>query len=254
MKLTIIGSGTAAPEPGRACSGYLVESAGARLLLDCGAGIVHAMARLSAPWAALDHLVITHFHNDHIGDIPMLLFALKWGVRERRTTPLTLWAPHGIHERLKAMEAAFGDHVADPGFPVIVREVAPDEAFDLGGLTVQATSTPHTDTSLAYRLDHGNGSLGYTGDTGPSEPLARFMEGVDVLVAECSLPDDDAIPTHLSPSSLAALASRAAPGRLVVTHVYPQLEALDPVARVREAGWEGPTVRAADGLGIVVAP
>lgn len=247
MKLTIVGSGTAAPEAGRVCSGYWVEADDGRLLLDCGAGVVHGMARLRLSWPELDHLLITHFHNDHIGDVPMLLFALKHGVRPPREKPLSVWAPHGIGERMKAMEAAFGDHVADPGFPVVIREVAPGDDFAIGGLAVRAVSTPHTDRSLAYRLTDDAVSLGYTGDTGPSAAVGTMMAGVDTLIAECSLPDDDAIETHLSPSSLAAMARRAAPGRLVVTHVYPQLDALGAVGRVRAAGWEGETIRAEDG-------
>jgi ribonuclease BN (tRNA processing enzyme) len=252
LKLTVVGSGTAAPEAGRVCSGYWVESAEGSLLLDCGAGVVHGMARLGLPWASLDHLLITHFHNDHIGDVPMLLFALKWGVQGGRTAPLTLWASHGIHGRLRAMRAAFGDHVADPGFPVLVREVEPGETFTAAGLSVRTTGTPHTEHSMAFRLEGGDSAVGYTGDTGPSEAVAALMKGVDVLVAECSLPDDLVGAGHLSPSSLAALVNRAEPGQLVVTHVYPQLDALDPVARVREAGWAGEILRARDGLELEV--
>lgn len=216
--------------------------------MDCGAGVVHGMARLGLDWPRLDHLLISHFHNDHIGDIPMLFFALKWGVVERRTTPLTVWAPRGIQGRLRAMAAAFGDHVADPGFPVVVRQVAPGDRFEVGAIAVTAASTPHTDESLAYRLEHDAGVLGYTGDTGPSVEVARFLAGCDLLVAECSLPDDAAMATHLTPSSLAAMAAEARPDRVVVAHVYPQLEALDPLARIREAGWEGELIRARDGL------
>jgi len=247
-----VGSGTAAPEADRVCSGYWVEAAGTRILLDCGAGVVHGMARLGLPWPHLDHLILTHFHNDHIGDVPMLFFALKWGVAERRTKPLTVWAPHGIQERLRAMAAAFGDHVAEPGFPVVVREVGPGDAFGAGPVRVQAAATPHTDHSLAYRLEHGGAALGYTGDTGPSMEVGRFMAGCDVLIAECSLPDDQAMPSHLTPSSLAALAAEARPVRLLVTHVYPQLEALGPAARIREAGYGGETIRARDGLALAV--
>ena len=253
MKLTVVGSGTAAPEAGRVCPGFWVEADDERLLLDCGAGVVHSMARLAVDWPALDHLLITHFHNDHIGDIPMLLFALKHGVRPARTKALTIWAPRGIRERLRAMEAAFGDHVADPGFPVVIREVSARASFDVGRVGVRASATPHTDVSLAYRLQQNGASLGYTGDTGPSEAVGAFMEGVDVLLAECSLPDELAIETHLSPSSLAELAARARPGRLVVTHVYPPLDAVGPVERIRAAGWDGPTVRATDGLEVDVA-
>ena len=178
----------------------------------------------------------------------MLFFALKWGVAEQRATPLTVSAPEGIQERLEAMEAAFGDHVGDPGFPVVVREVSPGESFEVGPTKVKAAATPHTAESLAYRIEHQGEALGFTGDTGPSADVARFLADCDLMIAECSLPDSDAKPTHLTPSSLAEMAREARPKRLVVSHVYPQLDALDPLARIRAAGWDGPMTRARDGL------
>ncbi len=251
-KLTVVGCGTAAPEPQRVCSGYWLESGGERLLMDCGPGVVHGMARHGLPWPHLDHLLISHFHNDHIGDIPMLLFALKWGTRERRTAPLTVWAPEGMQSRLTAMAAAFGGHVADPGFPLVVRQVGPGDDFQIGPFQVAAAKTPHTAESLCYTVADGAGAIGYTGDTGPSMDVAHFMAGCDVMIAECSLPDDSAIPSHLSPSSLAEMAEAAAPGRLLVAHVYPWLDALDPLGLLRQAGYGGAAIRARDGLELTV--
>lgn len=254
MKLTVVGSGTAAPERERVCSGYWIESGATRLLMDCGAGVVHGMARHGLPWGRLEHLLLSHFHTDHIADVPMLLFALKWGTEEGRSAPLTIWAPHGFGDRLRAMATAFGDHVADPGFPLEVREVSAGERFDAGPVSVTVAATPHTDHSVAYRLEQGDTAIGYTGDTGPSEDVAGFLSDCDLLVAECSLPDEAAVAGHLTPSSLAAMAGAAAPGRLVVTHVYPQLDALDPLARIRDAGWDGAMVRARDGMELSVGP
>jgi ribonuclease BN (tRNA processing enzyme) len=252
VRLTVVGSGTAAPEPDRVGSGYWVDAADTRILLDCGPGTVQRMARLGLPWQRLDHLVLSHFHTDHTAGLPVLLFALKWGVAERRSAPLVLWAPHGIRDRLRAMAAAFGDHMDDPGFPFVIREIGPGEAFEAGPVRIATTATPHTDVSLAFRLEHGGVALGYTGDTGPSDDVARLMAGSDLLIAECSLPDAMAKDTHLTPSTLAAMARTAGPARLLVTHVYPPLEALDPVARIREAGWDGATTRARDGLRVTV--
>jgi ribonuclease BN (tRNA processing enzyme) len=247
MRVTIVGSGTAAPEPDRACSGYFVEHDDTRLLLDCGPGVVHHLARFELPWQRLDHVFITHFHNDHTGDLPMLLFARKWGGGPPRSEPLHLWGPRGLRERLRAMAAAFGDHVVDPGFPLVIRELAPGDEVAVGGVGVRAAKTVHTDESLCYRLETPGASFGYTGDTGPSDAVAAFMAGVDLLLSECSVPDDVEMDTHLTPRGLAALAGAAAPGRLLVTHVYPQLDRQDVLGRIRAAGWHGPTLRAADG-------
>lgn len=252
MRVTVIGSGTAAPDPDRVGSAFLIEAAGTTALLDCGPGAVHHLARFRAPWAVLDHLVISHFHNDHTGDIPMLLFAMKWGVAEQRDRPLRIWGPDGLKARLGHMAAAFGDHVADPGFPVTVTELSPEGRVDLApGLTLAWTPTPHADPSLAFRLDAGtDAAVGYTGDTGASEDVARFLAGVDLMIAECSVPDDEAMDTHLTPSRLAAMATTARPRQLLVSHVYPSLDRRDVAALVRDAGWDGPTTRAADGMRI----
>lgn len=254
MRVTVAGSGTAAPEPDRVCSGYFVRAGGSRLLMDCGPGVVHHLARFGLAWAGIDHLLITHFHNDHIGDIPMLLFAMKWGVPEARTRPLTLWGPAGLRQRLRSMAVAFGDHVADPGFPVDVREVEPGQGGVMDDVGFQTVKTPHTDESMAFRLEHDGVAIGYTGDTGYSDAVAHFLVGVHVMIAECSLPDDEAIDTHLTPSRLAAMATAADPGRLLVTHVYPQLARQDVAGLLREAGWTGTTVRAEDGLALAAGP
>lgn len=233
------------------CSGYFLDDGGTRVLLDCGPGVVHHLARFGLPWPELDHVAITHFHNDHLGDLPMLLFALKWGVERRRTAPLTLWGPAGLKERLSRLGEALGDHVTDPGFPLDVRELEPGAAARLGaGLELRTAKTPHTGESLAFRLAGSGGDLGYTGDTGPSEGVARFLAGCRVLIAECSLPDEAGIPTHLTPASLAAMARIAAPGRLLIAHVYPSLEAQEPLRLLREAGWRGASTRAIDGLAL----
>ena len=46
MRLTTIGTGTAAPSRGRVQSGYLVDAGDVQLLMDCGSGITTRMADL----------------------------------------------------------------------------------------------------------------------------------------------------------------------------------------------------------------
>ena len=77
MRLTTVGTGTAAPSAGRVQSGHLIETDGVRLLLDCGSGIATRLADIGAPWSEITHLAISHFHADHVVDVPTLLYAWR---------------------------------------------------------------------------------------------------------------------------------------------------------------------------------
>jgi len=112
-------------------------------------------------------------------------------------------------------------------------ELGPDEAHDLGdGVVLETCATPHTDGSLAFGVRTSSGRVVYTGDTGPSEALAEFARGCDLLITECSLPDARAIDTHLSPASAAALVRAAGAARVVLTHCYPVFGDEDPATTV----------------------
>ena len=113
--------------------------------------------------------------------------------------------------------------------------------------------TPHTDESVAYRVRGDWGVVGYTGDTGPSAEVARFLAGCDVLVAECALTDPPTMERHLSPALVAELAGVAGPELLVLTHVYPDQSPEEAAMRVSER-YGGRVVAARDGMRIVLGP
>jgi ribonuclease BN (tRNA processing enzyme) len=264
MNLTIAGCGSGAPDGERVCSGYLVEGEDVVVLLDCGPGVVHSMARHGMPWQNITYLVLSHFHNDHIGDVPYLFFALKHGVQQPREEPLTIIGPKGTRRMVENMAQLFGDHMRDPGFTLRVREITPappgeaaaesaERQLELGpAVRLTATRARHTDEALAYRLDSHASSLGYTGDTGYDEDVAAFLKGVDLAICECALPDEEAMETHLTPEQLARMAGLMQPGRIVVTHAYPQLDRKAVPKLLKKHGWKGKAIVAADGLQVTV--
>ena len=238
MLLTCIGTGTAVPEPDRVCSGFLLEGHGLRMLFDCGPGVVHGMARLGLEWQTITHVCLTHFHNDHIGDVPMLFFAWKHGMRPQRTAPLIVFGPKGTKRKLVRMAKLFGDHISEPPFELEIHELTDPAEMRLNDVAeISVRRTPHTDRSIAFRLEVSGRSFCYTGDTGFSDEVAVFAQAADVLLTECSLPEDEAMAGHLTPSQVAAMARIALPRRLLVTHVYPQLDRSDVPRLVREGGW-----------------
>ena len=248
MRLTVVGSGTISLSPTRGCAAYLIDAGAARILMDCGPGAAHTMARHDMDWWGVTHVVLTHFHLDHIGDLPTMIFAWRHARLEPRTAPLTIAGPPGTRELLTRWAAALGDWLQAPGFPLDVIEPALETPITIAdGVTLTSRSVPHTAESVAYSIEHDGRRLVYTGDTGDDPSLGAWAAGCDLLLAECSLPDSMPVPIHLTPSQTAALAAAAAPGMLVVTHMYPPLEGIDLRAELG-ARWAGPTVIAADGL------
>ena len=247
MRLTTLGTGSVSLNSRRACAGHFVDAGEVRVLMDCGSGVARRLAELGLDWWNLTHVALTHFHADHIADLPTLIFAWRHGRIPAREAALEVIGPAGTAALVERFAHAFGQWVTRPGFPLTVREIAPDETVDLGhGVTLGARKVPHTDESVAYSLARGGRRVVYTGDTGVDPTLGEWAAGADVLLAECSLPEEMAVPIHLTPADCGRLAAAAGPRLLALTHLYPPLEQVD-VAALVAAEWAGPVVVAYDG-------
>jgi ribonuclease BN (tRNA processing enzyme) len=244
--LTVLGTGTIALSPRRSCAGYLVEAADARVLVDCGSGTTRRLAEMGLPWQTLTHIALTHFHIDHHGDVPTLIFAMKYGMLPARNAPIDVIGPVGTRALLERLAAAYGDWVLAPGFEVRITELEPGGSFDLGGWRLDCTKVPHTPESVAYSFSEGSRRLVYSGDTGFDPAFAEWAARCDLLVLECSLPEAMAIPEHLTPEQCGEIGRLARPGTLVLTHLYPPVEWVD-LAGIVAARYDGPLVIAHDG-------
>lgn len=279
VRLTVVGSGTLLPDSLRQSAAHWVETADARILLDCGAGTLHGLSRWGLPWRDVTHLLISHFHTDHVGEVAALLWALHHGPGIESGTPrsesLTILGPAGTRTFLERLAEAHGDFVLDPGFALTVAEPG-EEGYPLpsadegdasgtgDGGRVPATRgeglrflphpTPHTDRSIAWLVETSTGRIGYTGDTGPSESLGGFFAGADVVISECSVADAAGLDNHLSPTSAATLARGARPRLLLLTHLYPSLDPATLPDLLRQAGYDGWTITAWDGTVVEVGP
>jgi ribonuclease BN (tRNA processing enzyme) len=247
MRLTTVGTGTVAPHPTRVGSGHLIQTGPITLLMDCGSGVVHRLAALGLPWSEITHVALTHFHGDHIADLAMLCYAFKYGQLPPRSTPLVVIGPVGTRELLDRLALVFGTWLHAPGYAVVVHELAPHDTLALHDLvTLETHPVPHTAESVAYSIRSGARRVVYTGDTGSDVAVAEWAKGCDVLLAECSLPESLAIASHCTPRQVGAMAARAQCGRLVLTHFYPPVEAVDIRAEVGTQ-FDGVVTLATDG-------
>ena len=252
MRVVIVGSGTLVPDGRKGAPAHWIETEASRILLDCGPGTERALARLGLNWAGLTHVAFTHFHVDHIGGLPGLLFALRHAVEGGRTLPLCLLGPEGLASHLKALSASYGEWILDPGFPLDVAELVPGDEWcaPSGSFRLRTVDTDHTDVSVGYRVETAVGGIGYTGDTGWDPGLGPFFSVCRVLIAECSHPDGEGMGNHLTPSQLARLAKVAGPELLVPVHAYPALDPDQVPTLLMKAGYAGWVLPGRDGLSI----
>ncbi len=250
MKLVVLGSGTSVPHPRRAASAHWLETRGGSMLMDASAAAVHRMAQENLDWVNLDAIWVSHFHLDHVGGLAPFLFGTKYAPQtQARRKPLAILGGYGLKKLLRAFDEAGNYKLLKQPFPVEVREVAPRAEFEIiPGLQARSFSTPHTRESLAIRLTEERGSsLVYTSDTGYTEALGSFAQGVELFMMECSFRRDKPVETHLELADAMRLARRAAPRTVLLTHLYPEWDDVDVSAEAVKL-WDGRTIGATDGL------
>jgi phosphoribosyl 1,2-cyclic phosphate phosphodiesterase len=224
------------PRNHRLRSSILVESAGERVLVDCGPDLRQQL--LSAGFERIDALIVTHDHGDHVH-----------GIDDLRPLAQAMDAPvplHGSAETLTSLNHRFAYAFARTDFyrPIVeAREIADNWAF--GDAIVRFADQPHGDAnSLGMRFDENGRSLAYAIDFNDlSDDMARLYEGVDVWVADCLTWQKH--PTHAHLEGVIGWAKDLKVGRLYLTHMGNGLDYNSLVAELPD--WAAP---AYDGLEI----
>jgi ribonuclease BN (tRNA processing enzyme) len=241
MRITVLGKSPAWQDAGGACSGYLIEGGGVRVLLDCGPG-VFAKLRSVAGYVEIDAVVISHLHADHVNDLVPFASALRYGTR--REIPPRLIAPPGAPEVLASLcegGSMRPEHI-DGAFALEVYD--PAGTVELGGLRVRFRPVPHFIPCNAVEVLDGAARLTYSADCGPNDALVDFAQGTALLLVEATLPAPDE--GHLTPFEAGEHAARAGAARCVLTHFSDQLDAAW-VGAEGERGFGAPVELASEG-------
>lgn len=244
MRLTVIGCSGSFPGPESPASCYLIEVDGHRTLLDLGTGAIGALARHTDIYA-IDAILLSHLHPDHFFDVCSLYVAHRFHPDGGRPA-IPLHGPAGTADRLRA---AYGDDAMDVAAQFEVTEWVEGTTYDVGPLRVSIATVVHPVPCFAIRVDHGGGSLVYSGDTAPSARLAELATGADLLLCEASWQEgrDNPPGLHLTGRDAAQHAQAAGVRRLVLTHIPPWN---DPALTLEEARpwFHGPIELARSGV------
>lgn len=250
MKFIVLGSGTSVPHPQRSSAGFWLETENGSLLLDCSASAVHRMARENLDWANTDAIWISHFHLDHIGGLLPFLFGIKHAPEtQKREKPLKIFGAKGLKNLVEKFDAANDYNTLAQPFTVEIIEVEPLEKFAiLETIEAVAMDTPHTPESLAIHIRNGDKTIVYSADTGFTKTLGAFAQNVDLLVLECSFFENKPVETHLDLKDAMYLVRYAKPKRVVLTHLYPEWDAIDFQKEVEKFSPPCEVIEARDGV------
>src|SRR6185437_7868503 len=192
-KLVLLGT-AAGPVPGRSrkMTSHVMLSNGAAYVLDCGLGVTDRYAETGLPFSALKSIFITHHHADHnIEYGPLLIVGwiqgMRQGVRAYGPPPLRQMTEDFLRAYKTTVDFWAEDLKMKPLTAVETHEVAaagPVMQDDNVKVTAAVVEHPPVKPALAYRFDFKDRSIVFSGDTAPSEAVAKLAKGADVLVHE----------------------------------------------------------------------
>lgn len=217
MRLTVLGCAGSFPGPEAACSAYLVEADGFRLLMDFGPGSLSALQRYSG-LDAVDAILLTHLHCDHFLDACSYVVVRRYAPEGPRP-PLPVYAPGGAPARLASAYSSEEGPLDD----VYTFYALQPGTFPIGPFQVTVDQMCHPVETYGVRLEHGGKVLAYSADTGPCEALVRLAHGADLFLCEASYLDgaDNPPDLHLTGREAGEHATKAGASRLVLTHLVP---------------------------------
>jgi len=266
--VVLLGTGTPNPDPDRAGPSVAIVVDSSVYIVDAGAGIVRRVAaaakksKLAAlAMPKLTRAFLTHLHSDHTVGLPDLMLS-PWVIE--RTAPLEIYGPPGTKKMVDHLQAAYAEdidirlHGGEPsnktGYVTNAHDVLPGVVYRDSLVKVTAFAVPHGKWPHAYgyRFDTPDRSIVLSGDTSPSDAVAKACNGCDVLIHEVISEAHLAIRTpewqgdhrayHTPAYDLGRVATKAKPKMLVLSHVIPTVfKDADLVGEIRRF-FKGPVV------------
>ncbi len=222
MDLTFLGTGSAISLD-RAQSGLLLEDE--NILLDCGSGVFHNIGRSSVSIQDIENVLLTHNHLDHFSDLPSLIKAKKL-LGDKK---LKIYGPPGTEQTIERFFEIFNyidvkinsTQYNENSINLDINNINPGDSFRLKGRKIDTIKTHHSIISIGYNFDD---LFVYTGDTEPFKEIIGFVDGCDILIHECSFPDELEITNHTRPSDLAKVVKDSDIKYIYLTHFYPHIK------------------------------
>ena len=149
--ICLLGTGGMMPLPGRWLTSCLIRYNGTTVLIDCGEGTQVTMRETGWSFKAIDYILFTHYHGDHISGLPGLLLTIG---NCERTEPLTLIGPRGLRKIVEGLL------LIAPGLPFPIEyveltreQIQEQQELQLGDLFVRPCQADHGIPCVGYSVE-----------------------------------------------------------------------------------------------------
>ena len=218
MYVKCLGSGDAFGSGGKLNTSFFVRTAGMGILLDCGASTSIGLKRAGLTVNDIDLIIISHFHGDHFGGIP--IFIREAQVSRGGNHPLTIIGPEGIELKAnKALQCFFPGPGMSETFSTNFLTYNSDQPLAFGSLKIKAFKAIHAaDTNPhCLRIEAGGKVLAFSGDTEWTDELLKVSKGADLFICEASFYEAEK-KNHLSVKQLLSKLTQIEAKKMVLTH------------------------------------
>ena len=227
--ITLLGTGTCQIEHRRRASSVLLDLDGLPILFDCGHGIAQRLLEADISHDRLNHIVLSHFHPDHVSDLIPLLHAGAWSQRDPRTTDLHLYGPAGIRDLVDGLMNLFGvSSFTKLSYAVQVHQVNA-EHFVIETHRFDFISLPPAGNH-GLRFQWRGKRYALTGDSHFHDQEIAFLKDVDLAVIDSG---------HLEDEQIVQLAAQSQARLIVCSHLYREIDAPRLRDRAAHEGYTG---------------
>jgi len=261
MRAVIVGSGSSWPDPDRSSPSQVIVIDDERLLFDCGPGTAMSLMKTGINPTTISRILLTHLHMDHCLEFPSIVFqSYLLGKKDKVRlygSPGTVDFSRLLFERTFPYAPEIVRKIRKEGLEVEPHEAAEGLVFETGNYRVLSGPTEHGIPGIAFRIESKEGTLVISGDTRPCKSLVELARGADLLIHECSFPDDMiefARETyHSVPSEVGEVAKQAGVRKVVLTHFFPPCKGREKdMVRIVKSKFDGEVIASYDRLEITV--
>ncbi len=265
LSITLLGTGCPSVSTTRYGPANLVHCGEMTLLVDVGSGATQRLVGCGTSGAAIDALLITHIHTDHLVDLYQFIIT-SW--HQNRDRKQVIYGPPGIRDFVDATMAVWASErelrirwekrASLAAFDIEVHELDNEGLIlDQAGGRVSVVMVEHqpVEPAFGFVFEAGDKKLVVSGDTRYCDNLVRAAQGADLVVHEVFVHGQmpvkgtrtkeglaNVAAYHTASTDVGKVAARAGAGCLLLTHIVPpDADRLRLLSEAR-AEFDGPVI------------